>query len=85
MTKEGVPAVDGGAMGDEDRKPRAEVRCSDWLNCSDLSYCSGCSDCSYCSHCHNLKDSRWCILNVQLTEQEYKSKLSELMEGKETT
>jgi len=67
--------------------------CSYCSYCSDCSYCSHCSDCSYCSNCSDclecsdcsdcshsvgLKKGRYLICNVQLTEEEYQTKIKEL-------
>ena len=46
-------------------------------DCSDCSYCSRCSDCSFC---RNLKNGKYCICNVQFTQEEYKKKMKELKE-----
>lgn len=47
-------------------------------DCSDCSDCSNCSDCSYCSYSRNLKNKKFMICNVQLTEEEYKKKMDDL-------
>jgi len=60
--------------------------CSDCYNCSNCSGCSGCSgcfdctgcsicsncfDCSDCSYCLNQANSKYMVLNTQLTRVEY--------------
>jgi len=61
--------------------------CSDSSNCSDSSDlinsfdCFNCSDlfyCSDCSHCSNLFNKKYCVLNVQLTKEEYNNFINNL-------
>ena len=42
--------------------------------------CIECIDCLNCSYCRNIEDKKYCICNVQLTEEEYKKKIKELKE-----
>ena len=44
--------------------------------------CRDCIDCRDCAYCRNLKHKKYCICNVQLTEEEYKKKIKELEEQK---
>lgn len=46
--------------------------------CSDSLFLSGCEDCHDCVLCVNLSGARYCILNKQVSEEEYRSYLREL-------
>jgi hypothetical protein len=47
--------------------------CSNCLtNCSDLEYCFQCATSSHCFGCVGLKRKKFCILNKQYSEKEYK-------------
>ncbi len=50
-------------------------RCEDSMN---LSFCLGCRNCSDCFGCSNLKNKKFCFLNEQLTEEEYKKRIAEI-------
>ena len=39
--------------------------------CSNVEYCEQCFDCEYCFGCIGLRHKKYCILNVQYTEDEY--------------
>jgi hypothetical protein len=54
--------------------------CSNCFNCFNCYDCYNCFNCYDCYMCRNLKDKKFCICNVQLTEEEYKDKLKELKE-----
>ena len=47
-------------------------------NCSDSYYLKNCKNCSNCYNCQNLSHKKYCIENIQYSEQEYLKKLSEL-------
>ena len=44
--------------------------------CNDCTMCEDCTGCSDCIACFNLKQKSHCILNKQLTEEEYKAELT---------
>ena len=46
--------------------------------CQNVEYCMDCHDCEYCFGCVGLRKKRYCIYNVQYSENEYWSKLDEL-------
>ncbi len=48
------------------------------IECRDVWFCSDCKNCSDCFGCVNLVNSRFCFLNEQLTEEEYKQRLEDL-------
>ena len=56
--------------------------CSHCLNCSecfDCTYCFKCFDCTYCSQVKNLK---YAICNIEMTQEEYEIKMKSLWNGK---
>jgi hypothetical protein len=52
------------------------VDCFDCFDCFDCYACSGCHACYKCS---GLYKNEYCILNVQLTKEEYEAKMKELL------
>ncbi len=44
--------------------------------CLNVAFCFGCRNCTDCFGCVNLKNKKYCFLNVQLTEEEYKKRMS---------
>ncbi|MDD5041195.1 MAG: hypothetical protein PHX87_02895 [Candidatus Peribacteraceae bacterium] len=52
----------------------------DLKNCADCSFCSSCQGCTDCIGCVNLRNSRNCVLNEQLTPEMYAKRKRELME-----
>ncbi len=59
-------------------------------NCDFIEWSTGCFDCAYlfdCNDCHNcwgcvgIKHKRFCILNKQYTEVEYKQKIDEIRQS----
>ena len=50
------------------------------FDCYNCRNCRNCLDCLNCSYCRNIEDKKYCICNVQLTEEEYKKKIKELKE-----
>jgi hypothetical protein len=46
--------------------------------CYDSAFIFGCADCNNCFMCSSLTNAKYCILNVQYTPEEYKTKVSEL-------
>ena len=42
-----------------------------WPECRELQYCESCSNSSYLFGCVGLKNASYCILNKQLTKEEY--------------
>lgn len=60
------------------------TKCYNCNYCTDCSYCSYCTDCTDCTKCYNCIDCNDCsycttqtrksymVLNIQLTEEEYK-------------
>lgn len=51
------------------------------VDCFDCSYLMDCTDCHNCFGCAGLSHKKFCFLNKQLTEEEYKRASSELKEG----
>ncbi len=47
-------------------------------DCIEVSFCLGCLGCSDCFGCTNLRKKKFCFLNEQLTEEEYKKRLAEI-------
>lgn len=43
-------------------------------NCMDVAFSLGCKNCSDCFGCTNLRDKKFCFLNEQLTEEEYRKR-----------
>jgi Zn ribbon nucleic-acid-binding protein len=52
---------------------------------SNVRFCYCCTDCHDCLLCTYLHHKRFCILNEQLTEEEYHKRLSELKQGSYST
>jgi hypothetical protein len=52
--------------------------CTDCTGCKDCTDCKGCKDCKDCTSCKDCTDSQYKILNVQLTQEEYKQKLQRM-------
>ncbi|MBI4058219.1 hypothetical protein HY408_00460 [Candidatus Gottesmanbacteria bacterium] len=51
----------------------------DWSSdCFDCEYLTNCNDCHYCFGCVELAHKRYCILNRQYTEEEYKKLVAEI-------
>jgi len=46
--------------------------------CVDVAFSFGCTDCSDCFACTNKKNKRFCFLDEQLTEEEYRKRVSEI-------
>ena len=51
-------------------------------SCSDSYFLFNCRNCTECFGCVNLRNKSNCIFNVQYSKEEYKEKLSELLENK---
>ncbi len=49
------------------------------VNCSEIYFSYDCLNCKNCFGCTNLRGKQWCFLNEQLSEEEYKNKLAEVM------
>lgn len=47
-------------------------------SCVNLFFSLACKNCSDCFGCSNLRNKKFCFLNEQLTEKEYKKRLSEI-------
>ena len=43
--------------------------------CIDIAFCAACKDCSDCFGCTNLRHKKFCFLNEQLTEEEYRKRV----------
>ena len=57
------------------------TRCTDCYgcyDCKDCTRCDDCYDCTDCMFCKGLIDKKYCILNIQFTEEEYFKKVDEL-------
>jgi hypothetical protein len=50
----------------------------DCTNCSDSAFLKDCSGCRNCFGCVNLRNKEYCVLNEQLTPEQYKKRMSEL-------
>ncbi len=50
----------------------------DCTNCSDSAFLKDCVGCKDCFGCVNLRNKRFCVLNEQLTEEEYRTRMNEL-------
>jgi len=48
--------------------------CQTCKNCQTCEHCTECSRCADCFGCINLRDKKFCVLNKQLTREEYESK-----------
>ena len=48
-------------------------------NSSDLSFCFDCRGCSNCFMCYGLRNQKYCINNQQLSEEEYKKKMEQVI------
>ena len=49
--------------------------------CTDSSFLYNCTGCSNCFLCSNLKNKSYCIENVQYSQEEYKKRLAEYLDG----
>lgn len=94
MTPEEISEFDVESLfsfGSEDMEGSENLDCFSCISCS---FCSGCSrclhclscikctDCAFCIGCYkckNLKETKYCILNVQLTREEYDTKRKEIL------
>ncbi len=47
-------------------------------SCLDSYFCFGCVKCSNCFGCVNQQNKQYCFFNTQLTEEEYKKRMSEI-------
>lgn len=45
-------------------------------NCSDSSFLFECHNCQYCFGCINLRSKKYCFFNEQLSEEEYRKKIT---------
>jgi hypothetical protein len=66
------------------------VDSSNLYNCFFMEYCTGCFDSGFCFNCHDLnhcfgciglQKKKYCFLNKQLREEEYKVRVKELVEN----
>ena len=56
-----------------------------WSNCNDLCYCDHCFSIKDCFGCVSLKQKRFCILNKQYTEEEYRALVPRIIEHMKKT
>jgi len=52
--------------------------CSYTVGCIDMEYCELCFNCEHCFGCIGLKRKKYCIANVQYTEEEYAKKVDDI-------
>ncbi len=64
------------------------VQCNSWYNLLHSSYSQNCKDsyflldcvsCDHCFWCVNLQHKKYCFLNEQLSEQDYKNKINKII------
>jgi len=48
---------------------------------NDCHFCIDCRNCSFCLLCSNQRNKRYCILNEQLTKEEYSQRATQWMDG----
>ncbi len=51
--------------------------------CFDCSYLFNCLDCHYCFGCVNIKHKKYCILNKQYSEEEYKKTVGKIVASRQ--
>ncbi|MFC1809923.1 hypothetical protein ACFLZH_00290 [Patescibacteria group bacterium] len=51
-----------------------------WNNCRYLTYCDSCPGCEHCFGCIGLKRKKFCILNKQYCEKDYKILVEQIIE-----
>ncbi len=56
-----------------------------YVNTSNLTYCSNCSSCADCFGCIGLHHAKYCILNTQYSEADYKALLPKIIAHMEST
>lgn len=49
------------------------------VNCAEVYFSYDCLNCKNCFGCTNLRGKQWCWMNEQLTEEEYKKRLAEVI------
>ena len=54
------------------------TNCTNCGNCYTCINCTTCTSCTSCYRCTKLKDKKFSILNVQLTKEEYETKIKEI-------
>ena len=72
-----------GSCGDNCYNLRYCTTCT--TNCSDLTYCGHCTGCKDCFGCIGMRKKRYCILNKQYNEKEYRSLCKRLTEHMQST